>query len=70
MYRALDSLGVNIALLQETKLTGGIHARFTSGYSAVASDARSAQQGGICFRENRASEIEETKVWSPNVLAF
>ena len=70
--RALDSLGVDLALLQETKLTGGIHTRFSSGYTIVASDAPSAHQGGIalCSRESLAYELEETKIWSPNVIAF
>ncbi|KAL7523611.1 hypothetical protein ACHAXR_001156, partial [Thalassiosira sp. AJA248-18] len=70
--RALDSLGVDVALLQETKLTNSVYTRRSFDYSIVASDAPSAHQGGValCWRESDAYEIEETKIWSPNVLAF
>ena len=44
--RALDSLGADIAFLQETKVTGGIYTRHSSGYKIVASDAPSKQKGG------------------------
>ena len=43
--RAMDSLGVDIGLFQETKLTGDIYTRFSSGYSVIASDAPIAWSG-------------------------
>ena len=44
--RALLVLGVNLALLKETKLTDGIYARIAFGYHVVALDTPSKQQGG------------------------
>ena len=70
--RALESLNVDIAFLQETKLTNGIHTRNSSGYSIVASEAPSKHKGGIalCWRENRLFELEETKFLSHHVMTF
>jgi len=70
--RALGSLNVDIAVLQETKLTNGIYTRNSSGYSIVASDAPSKQKGGIalCWRESRLYELEEARFLSPHVLTF
>ena len=70
--RALASLEVDITVLQETKLTGGTHTRLSSGYEIAASDAVSAHSGGValCWRKHDLFEIEETKFFGPNVLAF
>ena len=65
---ALASLDVDIAVLRETKLTGGIYTHFSSGYSMIGTiDAPSKHQGGIalCVRENDLFEVEETKIWHP-----
>ena len=66
--RALGPLGVDIAVLQETKLTKGIYTKRSGGYTIVASDAPSAQQGGIalCWKESEFFELEEHKIWDPN----
>jgi len=70
--RAMDALGVDIGLFQETKLTKGIYTRNSSGYSVLASDAPSAWSGGVAlfYRENDLFEVEEQKLWGPNVLSF
>ena len=70
--RALDSLNVDIALLQETKLTRQIYSRSSSGYSITASNAPSARKGGIalCWKEHDAYEIEETKFHGSHVVTF
>ena len=71
--RALDSLGVDVAVLQETKLTGGIYTRLSSGYSIVATDAPSSHQGGIALAwkdDGDAFEVEATRIWHPHVLSF
>ena len=71
--RALESLGVDIAVLQETKLTGKKHTRFTSGYHIIASEAESAQKGGIAlaWRENHeVFEVEATRVVHANVITL
>jgi len=68
----MDGLGVDIGFLLETKLTDGIYTRFSSGYNVVASTAPSAWQGGIAlfWRGNISYEIEETRIWGPNVISL
>ena len=70
--RALESLGVDIAILTEAKLTGGIYTRGGRGYLVVATEAKSAWQGGvaICVRESSHYVVEETTKFGPNVMAF
>ena len=70
--RALDSLNVHIGFLQETKITDGIYSRASHGYSIVASNAPSAHQGGValCWKEDDAYELKETRFYGPNVVAF
>ena len=58
-------MNVDIAVLQETKITNGIYTRNSSWYSI--------KRGGItlCWRESWLFESEETKFLSPhNVLTF
>ena len=70
--RAMEALGVDIGILLETKVTGRIYTRFSSGYSVVASDAASAHQGGIAlfWRPNKSYEVKDWRVRDPNVLLF
>ena len=70
--RALESLGVDIAILTEAKLTGDIYTRGDRGYSVVATDAKSAWRGGIavCVRESSQFEVEKIVKYGPNVVAF
>jgi hypothetical protein len=42
--RAIDQMRVDIGFLLETKLTGGIYTRYSSGYSVLASSATSVRQ--------------------------
>ena len=68
--RAVKALGVDFGLLTETKLTGGIYTRNSSGYEVLATDAVNAHQGGvaICWRKSADFEVEETRAWGPNVM--
>ena len=70
--RALESLGVDIAMLTEAKLTGGIYTRDSRRDSMVATDAKSAWQGDIavCVRENSQYEVEEIVKFRPNVVTI
>ncbi len=47
--RAMDQLGVDIGFLMETKLTGGIYTRHSSGYDVLALNATSSSSGGIAL---------------------
>ena len=72
--RAAKSLGVDIILLTEAKLTQGIYARNSSGYSVLATDAASPHQGGValCVKngDDNLFEVEGTTKHGPNVIAF
>ena len=70
--RAMEAMDVDLGVLLETKLTGGIYTRSSSGYSVVASDAASAHQGGIAlfWRPDKSYEVEDWRVRGPNVLSF
>jgi hypothetical protein len=70
--RAMEAMDVDLGILMETKGTGGIHTRHSSGYSVVASDAPSAHQGGIAFfwRANKTYEVKDWRIRGPNVLSF
>ncbi len=70
--RAMDQLGVDIRLLVETKLTRGIYTRHLLGYDVLASTATSSSSGGIAlfWRGNILYEVEETRIWGPNVISL
>jgi len=70
--RAMDQLGVDIGFLMETKLTGGIYTRQSSGYDVLASTAKLPSSGGIAlfWRGNISYEVEETRIWGPNVISL
>ena len=68
----MDSMGVDFAVLQETKITGGIYTRRTSGYDVVATDAKGTTSGGVAliWREGHdLFEVEEVRVRSANVVS-
>jgi hypothetical protein len=58
----MDQLEVDIGFLLDTKLTGGIYNRYSSGYSVLASTATLVRQGEIAlfWRGNNLYEVEET----------
>ena len=70
--RAMDNLGVDLGFLLETKLTGGIYTRFSSGYNVLASKALLPWQGGIAlfWRGNNSYEIKETQIWGSNIISL
>jgi hypothetical protein len=70
--RAMDQLGVDIGFLVETKLTGGIYTRHSSGYDVLALTATLPSSGGIAlfWRGNASYEFKETRVWGPNVISL
>jgi hypothetical protein len=70
--RAMDHLGVDIGILLETKLTGGIYTRYSSGYSVLALTATSVRQGGIAlfWRGNNSYKVEEMQIGGVNVISL
>ena len=71
--RGLAQMGMDIAVLQETKLTGGIYTKQTNGYKVFASDAISAVKGGVALlwvEDHDLFEIESVRFPTPDVLTF
>ena len=70
--RAMEAANVDVGILTETKLTGGIYTRFSSGYQVLATDANSAWLGGVAlfWRESLSFVVEEPRVWGSNVISF
>ena len=70
--RAMDSMGVGIGVLQETKITNDIYTRSASGYAVVATNVSSARQGGVAliWKEDGGFEVEEATIAHPNVITF
>ena len=74
--RALDSLGVDIGFLQETKLTDDTFTpQFSQcgGYKISATNAPSKHQGGVAFCWRKKSNmfiVKEEKKWHPNVMTI
>ncbi len=68
----MGSLGADLEILMETKVTDGIYTQKLSGYSVVASNAPSAHQGGIAlfWRPSKSYLVEDWRIWGPNVLTF
>ena len=58
--RAMASCGVDLGILQETKLTKNIYTRSSAGYTVVATEAVSASQGGVAlfWRESDFFEVD------------
>jgi hypothetical protein len=65
-------MDIDIGILAETKIIGGICTPFLSGYNVFASNAVSVQQGGVAlfWKPNKLYEIEEWPVRGPNVITF
>jgi len=70
--RALQLLEVDIAVLQETKLAGGIHTRSSSRYKIAASNTTSdhSRWVALCWQKHDIFKIKERKLWGANVLTF
>jgi len=70
--RACSTMGIDWGILTESKLTEGIHTRFSSGYRVVATDAPSPMQGGVAlfFRECTEFQVESIRRHGGNVISF
>ena len=71
--RALDSLNVDVAIKQETKITGGLYPRTAQigGYNIISTDGFSKYSGGVAlvWREREHFEVEEQKKIHTNVIS-
>lgn len=69
--RALRQMNLDVGFLTETKLTDGIHTRWSSDYHVYATAARSRHQGGIAlvYRNSDYWQIESVRKHGPNVIS-
>ena len=70
--RAMKVANVDVGVLTEAKLTKDIYTRFSSGYHVMATEAPSAQQGGVAlfWRDSPTHQVEGQRTWGPNVVSF
>ena len=71
--RAMGMMNVDVAVLQETKITDPVFAaRNFEGYAILAAAADSDRRGGVALlvRENDNFSVENEKVRGPNVISF
>jgi hypothetical protein len=68
----MEAMGVDLGVLLETKLTGGIYTRNSSGYSLVAYNAPSVHQGWIAlfWQADKMYKVKDWRIHGPNVLSF
>ena len=69
--RAMDQMGVDVAVFQETKVTHGVYPRSGHGYSVFAADTSRKRCGGVAlvWRDCDSCAVEEQKSWGANVLS-
>ena len=65
-------VNVNVAVIQETTLSGGRHTRLLSGHTVMATDVKTARFGGVdlLWEESELYELEEAKARGPSVITF
>ena len=66
-------VGVHVAVLQETKITGPVFvSRSFEGYSILAAAADSDRRGGVALsvRETDYFTVENEKAVGPNIISF
>jgi len=66
--RAMKQMNIDLGLFTEAKLTDGIHTRFSSEYTVVATNARVHNQGGVAlfYRSSPFWQVESVKRYGPN----
>ena len=66
----LSKLGVDIAILTETKITDGKHTCLSFGYDIFATKAKSIHQGGVALlaRNSMYWHLEGIVKYGPNVI--
>ena len=72
VLRAMEQMNVDIGILTEAKLTGGIYTRYSSGYNVVATSARVHNQGGVAlfYKNSPDWQVESVRQHGPNVISF
>ena len=72
MLRELQQGNVGISILQEAKLNGGIHRRYSAGCRVWETEAESRHRGGIAVvcREAAGWQVEGVTHYGPNVVSF
>ena len=63
---------IGIRVLQETKLTGGIHMQRSSGYTVRTTEAESQHRGGIAifWKDREELGVEGVRNFGPNWVSF
>ena len=70
--RGMSQANMDLGILQETKLTGGIYTRGSAGYSVIATDAPIRHRGGVAlfYCSTNHFVVEAVERFGPNVMGF
>ena len=68
----MSQANMDLGILQETKLTGGIYTRGLAGYSVITTDTPSQHQGGVAIFRRPAPHfaVEAVQKFGQNVIGF
>ena len=70
--RGIYQANFDLVLLQDTKITDGVYAQDSTGFSVVTSDALIRHHGGLTlfYKESPRFEVEYHQQQSTNVISF
>jgi exonuclease III len=70
--RAISQANVDIGILTDAKLMDYRYTKYSHGYEAIATTAKSKAQGGVAlaYRDDEAWQVEAVKRFGPNVIGF
>ena len=70
--RALQQGNVDVGVLQETKLTRGVHTRYGDGYSVWEKYMESRHQRivAVAWKDKAGWQVEGISNYGPNVVSF
>ena len=70
--RGMSQANMDLGILQETKITNGIHTRGSAGYKVIATDAPSRHRGGVAlfYRPTPRFSVEAVEKCGSNVMVW
>ena len=71
-FRGVSQVNLDLVILRETKLTGGVYTCRSDGYSVISTDATSRHRGGfsVFFLPSPCYAVEAIQQFGPNVAGF
>ena len=72
VLQGMSQANIDLGIIQETKMTGGVYTRGSSGYSVVATDAPIRHHGGVevFYWPSLQYVVDAIHQFGPNVVGF